>query len=347
LAEIPQSTQKSKEWYETRHRLITASNAYKAFENESARNQLIYEKCQPLLIEDLATKTESVNTTTAMHWGQKYEPVSIMYYEEKFKTKVSEYGCIQHDTYKFLGASPDGIVSDSTLPRFGRMLEIKNIVNRDIDGIPKKEYWIQMQLQMETCDLNECDFLETRFIEYESYAEFKADGTFLTSIKEENKGIIMYFSSAEGKPKYVYKPLNMGEEYYETTWEKEQMSECEKNGLTWIKNIYWRLEEVSCVLVLRNRKWFQDNIEQLESVWKTILKERESGFTHRAPVKRAKKETQDAEMGEVCLIKFDKVTGKVTLAESSGKSSRSNSIVDGPFFKIRTESIDETKNRVL
>ena len=34
-----------------------------------------------------------------------------------------------------------------------------------LDGIPKKEYWIQMQLQMEVCDLDECDFLETRFIE--------------------------------------------------------------------------------------------------------------------------------------------------------------------------------------
>ena len=111
-----------------------------------------------------------------MHWGQKYEPVSVMYYETTFSTKVAEYGCIQHNNYKFLGASPDGIVSDPLLPRFGRMLEIKNIVNRDIDGIPKKEYWIQMQLQMETCDLNECDFLETRFIEYDSYAYFKADG---------------------------------------------------------------------------------------------------------------------------------------------------------------------------
>jgi hypothetical protein len=349
LANVPQSTQRTKEWYETRHRLITASNAYKAFENESTKNQLIHEKCQPLLIEDLSTKSEAVNTSTAMHHGQKYEPVSVEYYENRFKTKVSEYGCIQHDTYKFLGASPDGIVSDPSLPRFGRMLEIKNIVNRDIDGIPKKEYWIQMQLQMETCGLNECDFLETRFIEYESYADFKADGTFLTSEKGEKKGIIMYFSSAEGKPKYVYKPLNMVEEYYDSTWEKEQMDECEKNGLTWIKNIYWRLEEVSCVLVLRNRKWFQDNIGQLASVWSTILKERETGFAHRAPVKRAKKDIQQdgTEMEEVCLLNFDKTTGKVTLAASSGKTSRSNSIVDGPFFKIRTESFDETKNKVL
>ena len=31
---------------------------------------------------------------------------------------------------------------------------------------------IQMQIQMEVCELNRCDFLETRFIEYDSYDEF-------------------------------------------------------------------------------------------------------------------------------------------------------------------------------
>ena len=43
------------------------------------------------------------------------------------------------------------------------------IVNREIDVIPKKEYWGQMQLQMENCDLDECDFLETKFVEYDNF----------------------------------------------------------------------------------------------------------------------------------------------------------------------------------
>jgi len=336
LAQVPQAEQRTKEWYETRHRLITASNAYKAFEPDSAKNQLIYEKCQPLKYDEMEdpekAKFELVNTDTAMHHGQKYEPVSVMYYENLFKTKVDEYGCIQHDKYKFLGASPDGIISDPTLPRFGRMLEIKNIVNRDIDGIPKKEYWIQMQLQMETCDLNECDFLECRFIEYDGYAAFMEDGTFLKSAKDELKGVIMHFLSPEGKPKYVYKPLSMDFDEVEL-WEEKQK---ETLGVPWIKNIYWRLDEVSCVLVLRNRKWFQDNIQTLSDVWDTILKERETGCDHRAPNKRVKKESPVEET--VCLLNFDKLTGKVTLT-SSGKSR----IPDGPFFKVRTESMDETK----
>ena len=337
LAEFPQASQRTKEWYETRHRLITASNAYKAFENDSTRNQLICEKCQPLKYDEMEepgnAKFELVNTDTPMHHGQKYEPVSAEYYEHIFKTKVSEYGCIQHDTYKFLGASPDGIVSDPKMPRFGRMVEIKNIVNRDIDGIPKKEYWIQMQLQMETCDLNECDFLETRFIEYGKYTDFIEDGSFLKSAKDEYKGVILYFSTPEGKPNYVYKPLLMDFEEFENIWEKAQIEKYESLGMTWIKNIYWRLAEVSCVLVLRNRKWFQDNIGQLAEVWNIILKERKTGCEHRAPNKRAKKEQSIEET--ICLLNFDKISGKVTL-NNNGKSSRSNSLTEAPFFKIRT-----------
>ena len=29
-----------------------------------------------------------------------------------------------------------------------------------------------MQLQMEVCDLDECDFLETQFVEFESYKDY-------------------------------------------------------------------------------------------------------------------------------------------------------------------------------
>ena len=116
-----------------------------------------------------------VNTNTTLHWGQKYEPLSVKIYEHTYNTKVEDFGCIQHEIYTFLGASPDGINVDPTSQRYGRMLEIKNIVNREIDGIPKKEYWIQMQLQMEVCDLDECDFLETKFTEYEDIQAYTKD----------------------------------------------------------------------------------------------------------------------------------------------------------------------------
>ena len=48
LSNKPQPIQRTEEWYNFRHNLITASNAYKAFDSQSMKNQLIYEKCQPL-----------------------------------------------------------------------------------------------------------------------------------------------------------------------------------------------------------------------------------------------------------------------------------------------------------
>ena len=56
-----QPAQRTSEWYTYRHNLITASNAYKVFENESSRNQLIYEKCVPPYIPN-PEKLESSQT---------------------------------------------------------------------------------------------------------------------------------------------------------------------------------------------------------------------------------------------------------------------------------------------
>jgi hypothetical protein len=172
-----------------------------------------------------------------------------------------------------------------------------------------------MQLQMETCDLEECDFLETRFTEYLNYADFMLDGSFLLTNSDDPKGVILYFSYKSGKPLYIYKPFEMSEDFF-NYWEQDQIRIQELNGLTWIKNIYWKLEEVSCVLVLRNKLWFQNNIDQLAKIWNTILEERETGYAHRAPVKRVKKETTVTDLQDICLIKMDTQTNKISLLKS-------------------------------
>ena len=271
----PQPDQRTSEWYKFRHNLLTASNAWKAFESQACVNQLIYEKCKPLQQGQVQDK-EYVNTSSPMHWGQKYEPVSRMVYEHLYKTRVADFGCLQHDTYPFLGASPDGINVDPASNRYGRMLEIKNIVNRDITGIPKKEYWIQMQLQMATADLNECDFLETQFSEEEGEQGEQGDaGVLLT-------GTMIYFIK-DGKPYYEYEPIgcNNTDAWFNDAMQRNQT-------LMWMKTIHWRLEKISCVLVLRNQFWFQHAIAVLDNVWQIIIRERNNpqGYEHRAPKRR-------------------------------------------------------------
>lgn len=338
LSSKEQPEQRTPEWYQFRHNLITASNAYKAFENQVVQNQLIFEKCQPLFVPqpDAESSFSTVNTSSTLHWGQKYEPLSVMIYEDNYATKVGDFGCIQHGQYLFLGASPDGINIDKSSSIYGRMLEIKNIVNREINGNPKKEYWVQMQLQMETCNLDECDFLETKFVEYEDMQDYNEDVNldenidfcFTRSKDGCTKGIIIQFQSADGKPFYAYKPLDLITENEISEWEEETLDlyQSEEYGYHFIKFIYWKLEEMSCVLVLRNRKWFQDNIGQLQKIWETIEKERKDGHSHRAPNKRSKKEEYEnnTTTGSGCLLNV-----------KDGKS-----IIN--VIKIRTESFDET-----
>jgi len=287
---IPQPEQKTAEWYTFRNNLITASSLWKVFGTKSQVNNLIYEKCKPL---DASVHIR-YNTCTEgpMHWGVKYEPVTVQIYEEMFDTKVGEFGCIPHPTYSCIGASPDGINIAPSNKRFGRMLEIKNIVNRDITGIPKQEYWIQTQIQMETCDLDECDFVETRFKEYDT-----AD-TFFGDTKRDYRGVILHFierplsvfnvdTELSNFPYYVYMPLDVplkkGDINAWINTQKETMN-ADNRVLFSIK--YWYLDEISCVYIPRNRVWFSNAVPRIQEIWDTIIKERVDGYEHRASKKR-------------------------------------------------------------
>jgi putative phage-type endonuclease len=318
LRNIPQPTQRTKEWYEFRKNHITASNAWKALENEKKINSLIYEKCQPIIVnEDENSPEKQVNTKSPLHWGQKYEPLSVMIYENIYDSKVEEYGCIEHPQYKFLAASPDGIVVQSNTGRYGRMLEIKNPTSRVINGIPEHEYFVQMQFQMEVCGLDYCDFLETKFSEYNNLLEFKEDKLndeeFNKTSKGYYKGVIIQFYQ-NNKPIYKYMPLHLKTFEEIEKWQEENIDkyQSEPYNYVFMNFIYWRLEIFSCILVKRDKNWFNNNIKQLEKVWNTIEEERITGYEHRAPTKRNKdnvsKQTSQPKNDEVCFLKVIKLT---------------------------------------
>ena len=82
------------------------------------------------------------------------------------------------------------------------------------------------------------------------------DGTFQLTQDGKFKGVIKHFMNGN-KPHYEYSPFNASEAEFKK-WEAETF---EKNkDKTWLEDKYWKLEEISCVLVLRNRKWFENII---------------------------------------------------------------------------------------
>jgi putative phage-type endonuclease len=294
----PAHSQKTQEWYETRYGLLTASNVWKAIGTEAQQNQLIVEKCTPFekFKEDCA-RHGNLSADNPMAWGQKYEPISALLYEKMNRTKLGEYGCIVHPKWRFLGASPDGInVEPSAESVYGRMVEIKNIVNRNIDGIPLDAYWVQMQIQMEVCDLDECDFVETRIKEFQYKYEFFEStnpwkGVVLTFVPRIKIG--SFERQPDQKQFYEYFLLDPAEPAPGDAVENWIQSKKDQYPDFVLSNgVYWGLDQYSCVLVKRNRVWFQAAIPQIEKIWRTIERERVTGCEHRAPKKREPKQPQ-------------------------------------------------------
>ena len=289
LKSLPQPPQRTPEWYAHRHNLITASNIYKALGSDALYNSLVCEKCKPLANSEIPVY---VNTQSSLHWGNKYEQVSVMVYETMFpgSSVDSAFGCIVHPRYSFLGASPDGIVVAG--PREGHMVEIKNRVSKDITGIPSLAYWIQTQVQMEVCELEYCDLFET------SFKEFMNEAAFYENVEmHEYRGVILYFVSKTdtGIPRYEYmNPIKIDQDQKESStekiavdaWIRQRKIDVGKD-FSVVEVQYWYLNEVSCVIIPRNRAWFQAALPRFQEIWATIMNERVNGYEHRLPKKRA------------------------------------------------------------
>jgi hypothetical protein len=143
--------------------------------------------------------------------------------------------------------------------------------------------------------------------------------------KETIRGIILHFvknNFIDSSPHYVYMPLDIDIDKNEIDeWIKNKKNELKSTHALY-KTIYWYLDEYSCILVKRNRKWFSAAVPKIEEAWNTIEKERITGYEHRASKKRTRSEIivenggsgsgDDPKIiknmpisGGICLIKLD------------------------------------------
>jgi len=267
--------QGTQEWHLFRREHLTASSIWKVLAGPASFNALVRAKCEP---QDIR-KMMSVNLDSTLHWGHRYEPVSVMLYEHDYSTKVGEFGCIPCSVTPFIAASPDGINIDPASPKYGRMLEVKNIVNRVITGVPKPEYWVQMQVQMAVCKLSICDFLETRFVELESYEAM------IEQSKVARVGCMSLFLDGSGAPHYEYAPIGTTSAMLYESWNRESMN---KNASRhWVKNIFWVLDEMLITEVRFNERWYQAAIPEFAACWEAVCAVRR-GEQQVVPVRKRK-----------------------------------------------------------
>ena len=180
--------QKTPIWYLERYNSITATDVAPILEcNPYYKKMDILRKKLDNIQGEEDESNENINTI----WGNKYEPVAIRIYEDFVHDKVYEVGLIKHQEHTWLGASPDGIRN------CGKLLEIKCIWNRKIQNKTPFYYWIQVQIQLEVCDLDECDFFQCKFLEYNDYLDYCQNDGY-------RKGEVIY----EGEKFYWKLPTN-------------------------------------------------------------------------------------------------------------------------------------------
>jgi putative phage-type endonuclease len=285
--------QRSPEWYEIRGNLITASSASNLLVRDDTCDPYILEyNLQDVFLKDkkccnpYSSKNQYIldkaltpkfKGSVATYHGQKYEDVVCDIYRNKFNTEIIDFGIIQHEEYSWLGASPDGITPD------GIMIEIKCPYRRKITGIPPLYYWIQVQLQLEVCDLDACDFVEYEFAEFETEEEFIDDTTLQTNVFHKGAVVSVHKLDGDdniilGESQYAYPPKEILDHTEEVVkWAKNKKEQLERlyaeqefSSKLKIEYNYWKVVDYSILRIYRDKKWFESVKPVFEKSWNEI-----------------------------------------------------------------------------
>ena len=164
--------QRSPEWHAARAGSLGASQIADALAKtksgySTSRQNLIAE----LVAERLTGTPTARYNNTAMAWGVDNEEQARLAYAFEHDMMIEEVGLIRHPTIKGTHASPDGLVTDTSInpqhglePRLG-LVEIKCpfVTAQHLwtlrTGEIKSEYYVQMQWQMACTGRAWCDYV--------------------------------------------------------------------------------------------------------------------------------------------------------------------------------------------
>jgi hypothetical protein len=257
ILSLPQIEQRTEEWYKESQLILSGSQYATLFKSGRTRGQLVLEKAGITKREPgncTVVRTENLNP---FMWGIRFEPVVKQLYEALTNTKVGELGRLRHQTNPRLGASPDGmVVNDNTesQERLSRFVEFKAPVTREIFNKVPEDYHIQMQIQMEVGDVEECDYLEVKFVSMYKISYTAPEET------PKYRGVIYIVQKGEELVRYEYSPLG------DLEWRPIL-----KEGEEIVEEIHWHTNVWFLTTVKRSRDWYQSlGVPAEEAFWKDV-----------------------------------------------------------------------------
>ena len=176
-----------------------------------------------------------------------------------------------------------------------------------------------MQGQLETCDLEECDFLQVKLIEYSTENEYNDDKYLENDILKEGltsnnlpKGLVLTFIKiVDDQKKYHYEYGDFYQSFEDLKkWAENIISnysfkENEKVIYNW-----WKIERYECTLVYRDREWWLNTMPEIMNFWEDVEHYRKVGndeliqkkLDKKINVKRKKEEKSKKEPKNVITI---------------------------------------------
>lgn len=273
ISKRKQPVQRSQEWYDVRYNIISASDAGTVIgtkfehisdsENAKIKPHAAF-KTKKDLIKTKVLREDNFKGNKYTKHGQIFEEVANLIYQKKNNNFVIEFGLVQHPSIKFLGASPDGIT------RNGIMIEIKSPYSRKVNGIVPSNYWVQMQLQLEVCNLEVCHFVEIEALFYESEYDYYNDLSF--NEDDNEKGfVIKCFNNNSEEYKYIYPEINIFDNSELLNIWKNTTLKNYNNLFDNVEICYWKVSKYSCVEINRDKNWFDKNLYKFEDFYKEIV----------------------------------------------------------------------------
>lgn len=147
--------QRSEAWKDARRGRVTASNinAVLAGPNTKTRRKYI-----DSIILDLEGVEDFADSAPYFELGRKHEPYAIGWYQYETSRNVKSTGFVLHDTYNWLGSSPDGLVGRVGMIEAKFRVSLRTFHDACIKPIPRA-YLYQMQANMWVCNRKWCDFI--------------------------------------------------------------------------------------------------------------------------------------------------------------------------------------------
>jgi hypothetical protein len=295
LQNAPQTPQKSATWHLESREMLSGHEFGGILTGGPAEyNTVIAKKCvPPANPEDYAAPDQQIVFLTPSEglspfkWGWRYEPVARDLFEMEFSGGVvyDGLGRMRHPTLPRLGASPDGVITAG--PKIGRLVELKCPISRELNGSIPINYWIQMQLQAEVCDVPAVEYFE---VALGSMLQTDPQSDLFESKARASKlrwvGKVCVVAEEEDSPsntyRYVYSPLFSTSDV--GLVECQAWSPPTKDGVV-LESTLWWVKDYFTTTVMRNPRWWESvGHPAYVAFWEDVSKARTDGRHTRVAV---------------------------------------------------------------